>query len=164
MISVLLFGFLWWSSSWWWWPHIAGCKMFGALLRAGLTVLAQFFCKMYFLWVLWSRKKNLVQFFLVLPPQMAFFFQAGVPGQPDCQNWGHCPQSWQSKVWRNYIRLWWRYQADHFAGIEGSALISGKLQNMEVFSWWPSFLIDIVTQWTLPEWWFSEYLMFQLSI
>ena len=51
--------------------------MFSALLRAGLTVLAQFFCKMYFLWVLWSRKKNLVQFFLVLPPQMAFFSRRG---------------------------------------------------------------------------------------
>ena len=88
MISVFLFGFLWWSSSWWWWPHIAGCKMFVSLLRAGLTVLVQFFCKMYFLWVSWGCKKNLVQFFLVLPPQMAVFFPEGVPGWPDCQNWG----------------------------------------------------------------------------
>ena len=88
MISVLLFGFLWWSSSWWWWPHIAGCKMFVSLLRAGLTVLVQFFCKMYFLWVSWGCKKNLVHSFLVLPPQMAVFFPEEVPGWPDCQNWG----------------------------------------------------------------------------
>ena len=163
MISVLLFGFLWWSSSWWWWPHIAGCKMFESLLRAGLTDLVQFFAKCIFYGYHGAVKKIWSIFFGFTPPNSSLFPE-GVPGQPDCQNWGHCPQSWQSAVWRNYIRLWWRYQADHFAGIEGSALISGKLQNMEVFSWWPSFLIDIVTQWTLPEWWFSEYLMFQLSI
>ena len=51
--------------------------MFESLLRAGLTDLVQFFCKMYFVWVSWSRKKNLVQFFLVLPPQIAVFPQRG---------------------------------------------------------------------------------------
>ena len=51
--------------------------MFESLLRAGLTDLVQFFCKMYFVWASWSRKKNLVQFFLLLPPQMAVFPQRG---------------------------------------------------------------------------------------
>ena len=38
------FGYLWWSSSWWWQPHIARCKLFCPLWRAGMTVLRQFFC------------------------------------------------------------------------------------------------------------------------
>ena len=46
-----IFGFLWWSSSWQWLPPIGTCKMFTALLGAGLTVFCHFFCKMYFLWV-----------------------------------------------------------------------------------------------------------------
>ena len=76
--------------------------MFGALLRAGLTVLAQFFCKMYFLWVLWSRKKNLVQFFFAFtPPQMAIFPQRG-------------------------------YLASQIARIEGTALNPGKVQCEEI--------------------------------
>ena len=81
---LFIFGFLCWSSSWWWWPHIGGGKKFRPLLRAGLTVLVQFFCKMYILWVSWSRKKNLADFFLVLPPQTRRFFQRG----PKCQNGG----------------------------------------------------------------------------
>ena len=85
---LFIFGFMWWSSSWQWLPHIAGGKMFTSLLRAGLTVLVQFFCKMYFLWVSWGCKKNLVQFFLDLLPQMAVFFPERVPGWPDCQIWG----------------------------------------------------------------------------
>ena len=56
---LIIFGFLWWSSSWQWQPHIAGCKFCWPLLRTGLTVLVQFFCKMYFLYVSRSRKKNL---------------------------------------------------------------------------------------------------------
>ena len=81
---LFIFGFLCWSSSWWWWPHIGGGKKFRPLLRAGLTVLVQFFCKMYILWVSWSRKKNLADFFWVLPPQTRRFFQRG----PKCQNGG----------------------------------------------------------------------------
>ena len=126
MISVLLFGFLWWSSSWWWWPHIAGCKMFVSLLRAGLTDLVQFFCKMYFVWVSWSHEKNLVQFFWFYPPKWQFFPRGGtwpaklpelralpsilakcslkklhsslveVSGCPLCWNWGQCPHFWQT--------------------------------------------------------------------
>ena len=74
---LFIFGFLCWSSSWWWWPHIGGGKKFRPLLRAGLTVLVQFFCKMYILWVSWSRKKILADFFWVLPPQKRRFFQRG---------------------------------------------------------------------------------------
>ena len=72
MISVLIFGFLWWSSSWWWRPHIAACKLCWSLLRPGEVVLDQFFCKMYFLHISRSRKKNFVKFLRVLPP-----FQGG---------------------------------------------------------------------------------------
>ena len=81
---LLAFGFLYWSSSWWWQPHIAGCKFFWPLLRAGMTVFDQFFCKMYFLYVSRSRKKILAVFWGVLPPQKRRFFHLGV----QCQNWG----------------------------------------------------------------------------
>ena len=66
---LCLFGFLYWSSSWQWLPHIGGCKNFGSLLRAGITVFAHFFCKMYFLYVSRSHKKNLVHFLRVFPPE-----------------------------------------------------------------------------------------------
>ena len=62
-----IFGFLWWSSSWQWQPHIAGCKLCWPLLRTGLTVLVQFFCKMYFLYVSRSRKKNWATFYGFFP-------------------------------------------------------------------------------------------------
>jgi len=65
---LFIFGFMWWSSSWQWLPHIAGGKMFTSLLRAGLTVLVQFFCKMYFLYVSWGCKKNLATFFSFFSP------------------------------------------------------------------------------------------------
>ena len=66
---LCLFGFLYWSSSWQWLPHISGCKNFGPLLRAGITVFAHFFCKMYFLYVSRSHKKILVHFLRVFPPE-----------------------------------------------------------------------------------------------
>ena len=74
---LLTFGFLWWSSSWWWQPHIAGCKLFRPLLRAGISVFDHFFCKMYFLYVSGSCKKNLADFFWVLPPQKSTFLWTG---------------------------------------------------------------------------------------
>ena len=81
---LFIFGFLCWSSSWWWRPHIDWCKLLGPLLRAGMAVLDQFFCKMYFLYVSRSRQKNLGNFFWVLPLQRRRFFQLGVK----CQNCG----------------------------------------------------------------------------
>ena len=38
-----------------------------------MAVLTHFFCKMYFLYVSWSRRKKLGNFFLVLPPETAVF-------------------------------------------------------------------------------------------
>ena len=73
MISVLSFGYLYWSSSWQWQAHIRGCKLFRPLPRAEMGDFGPFFCKMYFLWVWWSPKKNLVQIFWVLPPQNRLF-------------------------------------------------------------------------------------------
>ena len=61
------------TSSWWWQPPMSVCKLCWPLLRAGMTVLDHFFCKMYFLYVSWSRRKNLGNFFLVLPPETALF-------------------------------------------------------------------------------------------
>ena len=65
------------SSSWRWQPHIGLCRLLRPLLRAGMTVLTQFFCKMYFLYVLASRKKNWDRFFSVFPPERAVFFRRG---------------------------------------------------------------------------------------
>ena len=70
---LFIFGFLYWSSSWRWQPHIGVCRLLWPLLRAGMAVLTQFFCKMYFLYVSWSRRKNLGNFFLVLPRNSSFF-------------------------------------------------------------------------------------------
>ena len=87
---LFIFGFLCWSSSWWWWPHIGGGKKFRPLLRAGLTVLVQFFCKMYILWVSRSRKIFLADFFWVLPPQTRRFFPKGAK----MSEWGAGPFLW----------------------------------------------------------------------
>ena len=65
------------TSSWWWQPPMSVCKLCWPLLRAGMTVLDHFFCKMYFLYVSGSRKKNLADFFWVLPPQKSIFLWAG---------------------------------------------------------------------------------------
>ena len=72
---------------------------------------------------------------------MAVFFSEGVPGWPDFRNWGHCPQSWKTAVWRNYISLWWRYSTDHFSGIEGQPSIlensrRGSFQLMAIVNMW----------------------------
>ena len=69
---LFVFGFLWWRSSWQWQPHIVRGKMLTSLLRAGLTVFGHFFCKMYFLWVWRSRRKNLADFFWVFPPKIGW--------------------------------------------------------------------------------------------
>ena len=74
---LFIFGFLCWSSSWWWRPHIDCCKLLGPLLRAGMAVLDQFFCKMYFLYVSQSRQKNLGNFFWFYPLKRLFFFGGG---------------------------------------------------------------------------------------
>ena len=74
---LFIFGFMWWSSSWQWLPHIAGGKMFTSLLRAGLTVLVQFFCKMYILWVSWSRNFFWQTFFEFYPPKRDVFSKGG---------------------------------------------------------------------------------------
>ena len=39
-------------------PHIEGGRLLWPLLKAGMTVLTQFFCKMYFLYVSRGRKKT----------------------------------------------------------------------------------------------------------
>ena len=74
---LFIFGFLYWSSSWRWQPHIGVCRLLWPLLRAGMVLLAQFFCKMYFVYASRSRKKNLTTFFLVWPPKTAAFFRRG---------------------------------------------------------------------------------------
>ena len=101
---LFIFGFLWWSSSWWWWPHIGGGKKFRPLLRAGLTVLVQFFCKMYILWVSRSRKKILADFFWVLPPQKRRFFQRGAKMSEK----GAGPLFWHFEIHWNHSAAWVR--------------------------------------------------------
>ena len=95
---------------------------------------------------------------------MAVFFSEGVPGWPDFRNWGHCPQSWKTAVWRNYISLWWRYSTDHFSGIEGQPSIlensrRGSFQLMAIVNMWlfhyycPQFrlLPSIPEKWRSPK-------------
>ena len=94
---LFIFGFLCWSSSWWWRPHIDWCKLLGPLMRAGMAVLDQFFCKMYFLYVSRSRRKNLGNFFLVLPPWNSSFFGAG----PDFRGGGSDFQRGGSTLFSN---------------------------------------------------------------
>ena len=62
-------GPLHWSSSWQWQPSIAGCRLFQTLLWTQLADFAQFFCKMYLLYMWRSRKICLVWFGGVLPPK-----------------------------------------------------------------------------------------------
>ena len=63
-----ILGPLHWSSSWQWQPSIAGCRLFQTLLWTQLADFAQFFCKMYLLYM-WPRRKTcLVWFGGVLPP------------------------------------------------------------------------------------------------
>ena len=63
-----ILGPLHWSSSWQWQPSIAGCRLFQTLLWTQLADFAQFFCKMYLLYMWPSRKTCLVWFGWVLPP------------------------------------------------------------------------------------------------
>ena len=63
-----ILGPLHWSSSWQWQPSIAGCRLFQTLLWTQLANFAQFFCKMYLLYMWPSRKTCLVWFGWVLPP------------------------------------------------------------------------------------------------
>ena len=70
-----IFVFLCWSSSWRLGPHIEGGRLFWPLLKAGMTVLTQFFCKMYFLYVSRGRKNFLGEILWVLPLQKPFFSQ-----------------------------------------------------------------------------------------
>ena len=69
-----IFVFLCWSSSWRLGPHIDGGRLLWPLLEAGMTVLTQFFCKMYFLYVPRCCKKK---FLWVLQPEF-------------CKNCGAC--------------------------------------------------------------------------
>ena len=75
------FGFLSWSSSWRLGPHIGVCRLLWPLLRAGMAVLTQFFCKMYFLYIRRERKKNLATLWGVLPLQKKVFFQSLGPAR-----------------------------------------------------------------------------------
>ena len=70
-----IFVFLCWSSSWRLGPHIEGGRLLWPLLKAGMTVLTQFFCKMYFLYVSRGRKNFLGEILWVLPLQKPFFSQ-----------------------------------------------------------------------------------------
>ena len=63
-----ILGPLHWSSSWQWQPSIAGCRLFQTLLWTQLADFAQFFCKMYLLYMWPSRKNCLVWFGWVLHP------------------------------------------------------------------------------------------------
>ena len=63
-----ILGPLHWSSSWQWQPSMAGCRLFQTLLWTQLADFAQFFCKMYLLYMWPSRKTCLVWFGGVLPP------------------------------------------------------------------------------------------------
>ena len=63
-----ILGPLHWSSSWHRQPSIAGCRLFQTLLWTQLADFAQFFCKMYLLYMWPSRKTCLVWFGWVLPP------------------------------------------------------------------------------------------------
>ena len=74
---LFIFGFLCCSSSWRWQPHIGVCRLLWPLLRAQMAVLTQFFCKMYFLYVSRSRKKNLGNIFLRFPTEKKSFFVGG---------------------------------------------------------------------------------------
>ena len=74
---LFIFGFLCWSSSWRWQPHIGVCRLLWPLLRAGMAVLTQFFCKMYFLCVSQSRKKSWATFFWFYPLKELFFSRRG---------------------------------------------------------------------------------------
>ena len=110
---LFIFGFLYWSSSWRWQPHIGVCRLLWPLLRAGMAVLTQFFCKMYFLYVSQSRKKNVSNFFLVLPPETAVFFGRG----PDFQGGGSAGTGTPSleklrkvNYWKHFYGGWYQSQ------------------------------------------------------
>ena len=102
---LFVFGLLCWSSSWRWQPHIGTCRLFWPLLRAGMAVLTQFFCKMYFLYVSRSQKKNLGNFFLVLPPEKAVFFWRG----SDFQEFGAISRNSVSTLFSN-APLYWMFR------------------------------------------------------
>ena len=70
---LFIFVFLCWSSSWRLGPHIEGGRLLWPLLKAGMTVLTQFFCKMYFLYVSRGRKNFWGEILCVLPLQKQFF-------------------------------------------------------------------------------------------
>ena len=70
---LLLIGYLCWSSSWRWQPHIRGCRLLYPLPRAGMRFLTQFFCKMYFLYILSCRKSKKQHFFAIFNPQKMYF-------------------------------------------------------------------------------------------
>ena len=123
-----------WSSSWWWQPHIGVCRLFWPLLRAGMAVLTQFFCKMYFLCVSQSRKKKLGNFFLVLPPERAVFSRRGslavqisrevvLPAQEPplwksaAQHFWWAEHRLWSSVWLSrFSERWFCWQRNHLSG------------------------------------------------
>ena len=65
-----IFVFLCWSSSWRLVPHIEGGRLLWPPLKAGMTVLTQFFCKMYSR----GRKNFFGEILGVLPLQKQLFF------------------------------------------------------------------------------------------
>ena len=91
---LFVFGLLCWSSSWRWQPHIGTCRLFWPLLRAGMAVLTQFFCKMYFLYVSRSRKKIWATFFCVFPLKKVVFCRGSLICQIS-RNSVLAPNSWK---------------------------------------------------------------------
>ena len=78
-----------------------------------MAVLDQFFCKMYFLYVSRSRKKNLGNFFLFYPSKGDVFFQLGVK----CQNGGaNVRMGVQRGIWFTFLiaALYWMIRVSKF--------------------------------------------------
>ena len=78
-----------------------------------MAVLDQFFCKMYFLYVSRSRKKNLGDFFFIKPLQKRRFFQLGVK----CQNGGaNVRMGVQRGIWFTFLiaALYWMIRVSKF--------------------------------------------------
>ena len=134
---LLLIGCLCWSSSWRWQPHIRGCRLLYPLPRAGMRFLTQFFCKMYFLYILSCRKSKKQHFFAIFNPQKTYFlwtpwgqvatlpdlrFHQGRTSNlakrcpllfttlPLCQIWGSIRQNLKSG---RVISLWRRREIGH---------------------------------------------------
>ena len=97
-----------WSSSWQWQPCIAGCRFFQTLLWTELAAFAQFFFKMYLLYMWRSRKIYLVWFGGVLPPKnnreiWPRLFQDLLSNSVNFENLFYY---WLDLVWSGWLQQW----------------------------------------------------------